>query len=99
MLVQSVALGAMLAGASVDVLGVASTPCVSYLTMVKNYDYGVVISASHNPPEYNGIKVFNSCGQKLGEEYENQLERGLVAPVLANPNNYGRIKIKKEHPK
>lgn len=61
-------------GAEVMLLGVTPTPAVAYLTREYGADAGVVISASHNPFEYNGIKIFNSKGYKLSDELEGQIE-------------------------
>ena len=61
-------------GADVVSLGVVPTPAVAYLTRLYNADAGIVISASHNPMEYNGIKIFNSNGYKLSDEIENEIE-------------------------
>lgn len=61
-------------GAKVIPLGVIPTPAVAYLTRLYNADAGVVISASHNPCEYNGIKFFNSEGYKLKDEIEDEIE-------------------------
>ena len=58
-------------------LGVASTPCVAYMTKELKADYGVVITASHNPEKFNGIKVFDGLGQKLSQKDENALEEKL----------------------
>lgn len=62
------------AGADVLHLGVIPTPGVAYLTIANQADAGVVISASHNPFEHNGIKVFNSKGFKLSDALENEIE-------------------------
>ncbi len=91
MLSLALALGAQLGGADVTYIGVASTPCVSYLTGKGEYDFGVVISASHNPPIYNGIKVFDASGQKLSTELENSLERLLVQPIMADNWAAGKV--------
>ncbi|MDR1092867.1 MAG: phosphoglucosamine mutase [Clostridiales bacterium] len=65
-----------LADGGLDVLdaGIAPTPAVSYLTDSLQAAAGVMISASHNPPEYNGIKVFGARGRKLTEEQETAVE-------------------------
>ncbi|EKP94593.1 phosphoglucosamine mutase [Thermaerobacter subterraneus] len=70
--------GLMSAGALVVPLGVMTTPGVSYLTGALGATGGAVISASHNPPEYNGIKFFDPQGRKLPDELEEAVE-GLVA--------------------
>lgn len=62
------------AGADVLHLGVIPTPAVAFLTVENKADAGVVISASHNPFEHNGIKIFNSQGFKLPDALENRIE-------------------------
>ena len=66
--------GAAAAGAMVTSIGVAPTPEVAYLTRTGAFDAGIVISASHNPFEDNGIKVFSHQGEKLGEGVEREVE-------------------------
>lgn len=61
-------------GANVKLLGVVPTPAVAYLVKKYNADAGVMISASHNPFEFNGIKIFSSQGYKLPDELENKIE-------------------------
>lgn len=82
----------------VDVLsvGIIPTPGVAYLTRAYNADAGVVISASHNPVEYNGIKFFNSKGYKLNDEIERNIEKiildNIEIPVSPTGENIGRVK-------
>lgn len=64
-------------GLNVVSLGVIPTPAVAYLTRKYNALAGVVISASHNPGEYNGIKFFNEEGLKLPDEVEDEIEEGI----------------------
>ncbi|MCC7417011.1 MAG: phosphoglucosamine mutase [Acidobacteria bacterium] len=66
--------GASGEGASVTSVGVVPTPAVAYLTRSQRYDAGVVISASHNPFEDNGIKVFSGRGEKFTERVEREVE-------------------------
>jgi phosphoglucosamine mutase len=66
--------GIMSVGVDVVCVGVAPTPAVAYLTRLYGADCGVVISASHNPVEYNGIKFFNKDGYKLDDEIELKIE-------------------------
>jgi phosphoglucosamine mutase len=63
-------------------LGIVPTPAVSYLVQREKADFGIVISASHNPPEFNGIKFFDGQGLKLSEEVENQIEKLLLGKEL-----------------
>ena len=66
--------GAVSGGATVSDLQIAPTPAVAFLTQKLGYDYGVVISASHNSGEYNGIKVFDRFGHKLTDKEEERVE-------------------------
>ncbi len=77
-LTLGVASGAMSGGANVIDVGVVPTAGIAYLTKFIRADYGVVISASHNSAEYNGIKVFNSEGYKLGDKEEERIERQFI---------------------
>ena len=61
-------------GATVTSVGVVPTPAVAYLTRARGYDAGIVISASHNPFEDNGIKVFSGRGEKFTERVEREVE-------------------------
>ena len=61
-------------GANAIYVGVLPTPAVAYLTRRHKVDAGVVISASHNPMEFNGIKFFNGDGYKLSDELEDEIE-------------------------
>lgn len=61
-------------GANVEILGVVPTPAVAALVEQKKADAGIMISASHNSFEYNGIKLFSSTGYKLSDEIEEEIE-------------------------
>lgn len=74
MLESALVAGLMSVGCDVITVGVVPTPAVAYLTKKYNADCGVVISASHNPVEYNGIKFFNKDGYKLDDEVELKIE-------------------------
>jgi phosphoglucosamine mutase len=69
------------AGGDVLLAGVEPTPAVAFLTIDAGADAGVVISASHNPPEYNGIKFFGPNGMKLPDRVEDQIEAVLGDPA------------------
>jgi len=77
------ALQAGLAAAGVDVLlvGPMPTPAIAYLTRALRLQAGVVISASHNPYEDNGIKFFSASGSKLPDRIERAIEAGLNEPI------------------
>lgn len=74
MLEASLISGLCSVGAQVVCLGIVPTPTVAYLIRHYNADAGVVISASHNPYEFNGIKFFNSKGYKLSDALEERIE-------------------------
>lgn len=84
LLESALATGIMLGGGQVIDVGVVPTPAVAYLTNSLGADYGVMISASHNPPEYNGLKVFDRQGHKLDENRENELESYFSQIVTSN---------------
>ncbi|MFB3853203.1 MAG: phosphoglucosamine mutase [Vicinamibacterales bacterium] len=75
---RELAFGAASAGARVTSAGVVPTPAVAFLTRRLDVDAGIVISASHNPFEDNGIKVFSHRGEKFTEELETGVERILA---------------------
>ena len=71
-------------GANVKLLGVVPTPAVAHLVKKYKADAGIMISASHNPYEFNGIKIFSSEGYKLPDELEEKIE----AIILDNAEPY-----------
>jgi phosphoglucosamine mutase len=76
---RALARGALSAGASVQSAGVITTPGVAYITRTERFDAGVVISASHNSYQDNGIKVFSPSGRKLADEMERRIEADVAA--------------------
>jgi phosphoglucosamine mutase len=82
---QALARGIRVSGAGARSAGVITTPGVAYLTRVLEADAGVVISASHNPYQDNGIKVFSPTGQKLEEAAEEAIERDLKSDASNFP--------------
>ncbi len=78
-LVAAVAAGLTRGGVDVDIVGLATTPCVAYLTFSGPFQAGVVVSASHNPAADNGIKLLGRNGAKLAEAVEQELEMALLA--------------------
>ena len=77
MLEDALSAGILAVGGNVIKVGVMPTPAVAYLVKYYQADVGVVISASHNPFEYNGIKFFNSEGFKLDDEIEDVILRDI----------------------
>lgn len=95
MLEAAITAGLCSVGADVLLLGVVPTPAVAFLVKEYGYDAGVMISASHNPCEYNGIKIFQSTGYKLPDELENEIEgiildEAKVPPVMIG-GDVGRV--------
>ena len=56
-------------------IGICPTPAIPYLIKQEKLSSGIMISASHNPPEYNGIKIFDHNGQKISENFENKIQK------------------------
>ena len=91
MLEAALVAGILSVGAEAIILGVIPTPAVAHLTRKYGADAGVMISASHNPVEYNGIKFFDNKGYKLPDELEDEIQRviesgfdGVPSPVGAD---------------
>jgi len=82
---RDLARGFSAAGARTLDLGVIPTPGVSYLVPRVGAFAGVVVSASHNPAEYNGIKFFDGAGFKMSPELEAEVERNVLAPKRVGP--------------
>jgi len=81
--------GVVSAGGSAVLGGVLPTPAVALLAL----DLGVVISASHNPPEYNGVKFFDADGRKLSDEAEEQIEQLLAAAPAVDQGRVDHVEI------
>jgi phosphoglucosamine mutase len=92
MLAMALSAGLTAAGVEVWYLGLCPTPCVAYLTSISHAVGGVMISASHNPPEDNGIKVFGAKGNKLPQALQVEIESGLrgIASLGMTQRNPGR---------
>jgi phosphoglucosamine mutase len=78
--------GLIAAGVDVYLAGPIPTPAVAYLTRALRLQAGVVISASHNPFEDNGIKFFSASGSKLPDDVERAIEAGMDAPIVTMPS-------------
>ena len=87
------------AGAKAVQLGVLPTPAVAFLTRKHSADAGIVISASHNSAEFNGIKIFNANGYKLSDRLEHRIERIVLDesedPVLPTGDAVGHAEVLK----
>lgn len=98
MLANAMIAGICSVGANAVYLGVLPTPAIAYLTRKYKVDAGVVISASHNPVEFNGIKFFNADGYKLSDELEDEIQeliesnmQGVNLPIGAE---IGKVEYK-----
>jgi phosphoglucosamine mutase len=86
---EAFARGIVAAGGNAVLAGVLPTPAVALLAL----DLGAVISASHNPPDYNGVKLFNGDGRKLTDEAEEEIEALFDAPSTAEPGQIDRVGV------
>ncbi|HEY8644577.1 MAG TPA: phosphoglucosamine mutase [Gaiellaceae bacterium] len=86
---EAFARGVISVGGDAILGGVLPTPAVALLAL----DLGVVISASHNPPEYNGVKFFDSKGHKLSDASEEQIEELLIASPGIDQGTIERIEV------
>lgn len=89
MLEDALSAGILAVGGNVIKVGVLPTPAVAYLVKDYKADAGVVISASHNPFEYNGIKFFNGDGFKLDDDIENDIEDIILRDIDVNSHITG----------
>lgn len=91
MLEAALMAGICAVGGDVMPLGTIPTPAVAYLTVLEQADAGIVISASHNPYEHNGIKVFNAQGYKLSDESEARVEELILSGAPMDVKTHGEI--------
>lgn len=89
MLEDAISAGILAMGGNVIKVGVIPTPAVAYLVQHYHADAGIVISASHNPYEYNGIKFFNGEGYKLDDEKEDEIEDIILRNIDVNSHVTG----------
>lgn len=98
MLANALMAGVCSVGANAVYVGVIPTPAVAYLTRKYKVDAGVVISASHNPVEFNGIKFFDGNGYKLPDEMEDEIEALIKSNMKDVPfptgSRVGKIKYR-----
>ncbi|HZN25695.1 MAG TPA: phosphoglucosamine mutase [Burkholderiales bacterium] len=93
MLESALQAGLSAAGVDIVLVGPMPTPAVAYLTRALRLSAGIVISASHNPYDDNGIKFFSSDGTKLPDETEKEIERELEKPLeCATSVNLGKAR-------
>ena len=89
MLESAISAGLCSVGADVMLLGEIPTPAVAYLVRKYEYDAAVMISASHNPCEYNGIKIFQGNGYKLPDALEEEIESIILDKTQVPPIKVG----------
>ncbi|MBO8218450.1 phosphoglucosamine mutase [Prochlorococcus marinus] len=89
-LLQAITKGINESGRKFINLGICPTPAIPFLIKKEKMSGGVMISASHNPPEYNGIKIFDHNGQKITKEFENKIQK------LVEEQNQNQSVTKKE---
>jgi phosphoglucosamine mutase len=85
MLEAAIGAGILSMGGDIVKTGVLPTPAIAYLVRRFEADAGIVISASHNPFEYNGIKFFNGAGFKLDDAVEDEIERAVLGGAGEDP--------------
>ena len=76
-LLQAITQGINESGNKFINLGICPTPAIPFLIKQENFSSGIMISASHNPPEYNGIKIFDHNGQKITKNFENKIQKSI----------------------
>jgi phosphoglucosamine mutase len=74
-LLQAITEGINSSGKKFISLGICPTPAIPFLIKQEKFSSGIMISASHNPPEYNGIKIFDHTGQKIQKHFENKIQK------------------------
>ena len=82
-LLQAITTGINASGKKFINVGICPTPAIPFLIREKKFSSGIMISASHNPPEYNGIKIFDQYGQKINKVFENKIQK-----LIREPNQY-----------
>ena len=82
-LFEAISSGIKEAGKEFVYLGICPTPAIPFLIKKEKFSSGIMISASHNPPEFNGIKIFDNNGEKIKKDFENRIEL-----IMGRTNNY-----------
>ena len=88
-LLDALAKGISASGKEFINLGICPTPAIPFLIKKEELSSGVMISASHNPPEYNGIKIFDHNGQKINKTFENNIQK-----LIEDSNQNSSVPIK-----
>lgn len=85
--------GAVLAGAEIFFVGIVPSPAISFLVQKCKADFGVMITASHNPAEHNGIKIFNCDGEKIDVKTQTQIERLFAKKNAVSSAELGKFHV------
>ena len=93
-LLEAIAQGINASGRKFINLGICPTPAIPFLIKKENLSSGVMISASHNPPEYNGIKIFDQNGKKITKEIENNIQQLIGESKQKRPLHKKEISLK-----
>ena len=88
-LLQAISLGIKESGKKFINLGICPTPAIPFLIKKEKLSSGIMISASHNPPEYNGIKIFDQNGEKITKNFENNIQK-----LIEEPNQIKKVSTK-----
>ncbi|NMD38117.1 MAG: phosphoglucosamine mutase [Christensenellaceae bacterium] len=83
--------GITASGADAYLMHVTTTPSVSYITRIDDFDCGIMISASHNPYDDNGIKLMNSQGEKMNDDFVDDIERYLDGDLEGLSDSKGNV--------
>ncbi|MEJ2108609.1 MAG: hypothetical protein P8Z37_01610 [Acidobacteriota bacterium] len=93
MLQSALTAGICSMGVDVRLAGILPTPAIAYLTRSLKMDAGIMISASHNPFEDNGFKIFSRNGFKLPDAVEEEIERRLISAPKRDPKPQGSLVV------
>ena len=74
-MLEAIATGISASGKKFINLGICPTPAIPFLIKKERMSSGIMISASHNPPDYNGIKIFDHNGIKINKDFENKIQK------------------------
>jgi len=82
-LLEAISRGISASGKKFINIGICPTPAISFLIKKEKFSSGIMISASHNPPEYNGIKIFDGNGNKIIKDFENRIQEIMAETPLS----------------
>ena len=88
--------GLISAGCNITMVDICPTPGIAYLTHTLGFDYGVAITASHNPLDHNGIKIFDNNYRKISDKKEELIEKNFFRHILTSNEDLGQITYNKK---